>query len=397
MSARNKGFYVADFEEVKAGKISDVYFVRTREVLTRKNIHKRVTAEFVVKHFPGHYPWAVFAGLEEVLALLEGLPITVKAIPEGTLFFENDPVMVIEGDYLDFGVYETAVLGLICQASGIATKAARDRLAAGERTLLSFGARRMHPSIAPMIERNAYIGGCDGVAVIGSAERIGIPPSGTVPHALMLLMGDTLKAMLAYDEVLDPKIPRIALIDTFQDEKFESIRIAEAMGDRLFGVRLDTPGSRRGNFAEIIKEVRWELDMRGFQHVKIFVSGGLDEDSIAALRPYVDGFGVGTSLSSATVLDYAMDIVCIEGEPIAKRGKLSGCKQYLRCEDCLRSVVLPEGQKPPERCECGGALQPALKTVIDQGKVVADRPSAKEIRAYVLEQLQRVPEIQEPE
>src|SRR5690606_27067049 len=125
---------------------------------------------------------------------------------------------------------ETAMLGLLCQASGVATKAARIRRLAGDKTVVSFGARRVHPAVAPVIERAAYIGGCDGVSVVMAAELLGEDPTGTTPHALILLMGDTVDAMLAYDRVLPPDVPRIALIDTFQDEKFEAIRVAEALG-----------------------------------------------------------------------------------------------------------------------------------------------------------------------
>ncbi|CUT04482.1 nicotinate phosphoribosyltransferase [Candidatus Chrysopegis kryptomonas] len=324
-------FNIASPEDIKAGKVTDVYFERAINVLKEKGVNKYVKAEFVVKKFPSNYQWGVFAGLDEVLKLLEDLPVTLKAMPEGTIFRTNEPVMTIEGMYLDFAVYETAILGLICQASGIATKSARCKLAAGDKIVVHFGARRMHPAITPMIDRSSYIGGCDGVATPIGAKLLGIPASGTMPHAMILLFGDTLEAVKAFDEVIDPKVPRIALIDTFADEKFEAIRIAEALGDKLYGVRLDTPSSRRGNFLAILKEVRWELDLRGFKNVKIFVSGGVDEEVIKQLNEVVDAYGVGTTISSAPVLDFAMDIVEIEGKPIAKRGKLSGEKTSL-CE-----------------------------------------------------------------
>src|SRR5438034_11729273 len=110
--------------------------------------------------------------------LLEGVPVTVRAMDEGTLFGPYQPVLTLDGTYVEWARYETALLGLICQASGIATKAARCKKAAGERQVISFGARRMHPTIAPMIERNAFIGGCDGVAVTKSAELIDADPMG---------------------------------------------------------------------------------------------------------------------------------------------------------------------------------------------------------------------------
>src|SRR3989442_10958166 len=123
-------------------------------------------------------------------------------------------------------------------------------------------------------------------------------------------------------------VPRIALVDTYCDEKTEAVMAAEALGKALYGVRLDTPSSRRGNFPEIIKEVRWELDSRGFKNVKIFVSGGLDDGSVRALSATgADGFGVGTSVSNAPSVDFAMDIVEKEGKSVAKRGKLGGRKK----------------------------------------------------------------------
>src|SRR5690606_28789475 len=142
-------------------------------------------------------------------------------------------------------------------------------------------------------------------------------------------------------------VARIALIDTFQDEKFEALRVAEALGDRLWGVRLDTPGSRRGDFYRILEEVRWELDLRGFEHVKLIVSGGLDEDEVVRLRDLVDAFGVGTSISAAKPVDFAMDIVEIDGEPLAKRGKMSGAKEVWRCPATGAGRVLPLSFPPP--------------------------------------------------
>ncbi|NOY79034.1 MAG: nicotinate phosphoribosyltransferase [Calditrichaeota bacterium] len=385
---RGRQFHIATPEEIKSGQVVDVYFSRTKEILEAEKKDKHVVAEFVVKRFPEGRTWGVFAGLEEVVYLLRDLNIQAWAMPEGTVFRENEPVLVIEGNYLDFGLYETAILGLLCQASGVATKAARCKKAAGEKTVLSFGARRMHPVLAPMIERNAYIGGCDGVAVIKSAELLGIPPAGTIPHALILILGDTVEAVKAFDRVIDPKVARVALIDTFTDEKFESVRVAEAMKGNLFGIRLDTPGSRRGDFLSILKEVRWELDLRGFKDVKIFVSGGIDENKIPELNEVVDAYGIGTSISSASVLDFAMDIVEIEGVPIAKRGKASGRKDVYQCPSCHASVVVPFGQEPRSVCDCGVPYKPLLQPILDHKKLLVDLPDHKDIRAYVLKQLQ---------
>lgn len=128
-----------------------------------------------VTGLPEGWPWAVLAGVEEVAHLFDGLPVNVWMPPEGTVFRAGEPMLTVEGNYATFGRFETIFLGLMCQASGIATRAARCRIAAGDRVLLSFGARRGHPAIAPMIERACYIGGCDGVSTILATDVIGVP------------------------------------------------------------------------------------------------------------------------------------------------------------------------------------------------------------------------------
>ena len=316
----------------------------------------------------------MLAGIEEAAALLEGLPVDAWAMDEGTLFGPHQPVLVIEGTYVEWAEYETALLGLLCQASGIATKAARCKRAAGERQVISFGARRMHPALAPMIERNAFIGGCDGVAVTKSAELIDADPTGTIPHSLVLLFGDTVQALAAFNEVVDQKVRRVALIDTLQDEKFEAIRVAEALGKDLYAVRLDTPSSRRGDFFQILSEVRWELDIRGFEHVKILASGGIDEYEILKLNSLVDGYGVGTSIANAPVLSFALDIMEIEGRPMAKRGKRSGAKQVWRVPGTIDNIVLAAGKPAPVGAD-GRPAESLLKPLIAAGKHRA-RPAA---------------------
>jgi len=277
-------FHSADTKEIKAGKVTDVYFTRTLEILKAKGIDKWVKAEFVAKGLPDDWSWGVLAGIEECVELLGGLKVSVRSMKEGSIFKPYQPVMEIEGKYCDFGRYETSLLGFLCQASGVATKAARCKKAAGDRFMISFGGRRVHPAVAPVIERSSFIGGFDGVAILKSAEIIGEEAMGTMPHALIIIMGDTVEATRAFNKVLGRKAKTVSLIDTFQDEKFEALRVATSFGDKLYAVRLDTPGSRRGDFLNILEEVRWELDLRGHKHVKLFVSGGLDEEDIVKLR-----------------------------------------------------------------------------------------------------------------
>ncbi len=381
-------FHIAEGEEIKNGGVTDVYFLRDVKILEELGIRKRVKGEIRAASLPDEWSWAVFAGLEEAAHLLEGLNIDVVAMEEGTLFGPEIPVMTVEGVYSEWAAYETSLLGLLCQASGIATRAARCKKAAGDRGVYSFGARRMHPAITPMIERSAYIGGCDGVSATIGAELIEKPAVGTMPHALILTIGDEREAFQAFDRIVEPEVKRVALVDTFNDEKFGALIAAEALGDRLEAVRLDTPRSRRGNFLKIAQEVRWELDLRGYRNVKIFVSGGIDEWVIDDLNVVADAYGVGGYISNAPMVDFSLDIVEVEGKPVAKRGKMSGAKQVWRCAECGGTIVLPAEEEPPD-C-CGREREGLLKAVLSSGEIVGELKKPQAIREKVLKQLAMV-------
>ena len=381
-------WHVTSYDDVKRGRVTDVYFQRALETLRGEGIDKRVRAEFVAKALPDAWEWAVLAGVEECARLLEGMPVTVRAMPEGTVFRPYQPVLEIEGMYTDFAVYETALIGMLCQVSGVATRAARICKLAEDKPVSSFGARRMHPAIAIAIERAAYIGGCVGVATVAAAEELGITPNGTMPHALILVMGDTVAAAKAFHQHVSPQTPRIILIDTFNDEKFEALQVAEALGDDLYAIRLDTPASRRGDFFQILQEVRWELDLRGYDHVKLFVSGGLTEDAVVHLRDIADAFGVGTEVSGAPVVDFALDIVEIDGAPLAKRGKLSGSKSVWRCSACGSEFLTPRAVPPHH--DDGGTLTDLLEPLIEDGRLVQALPSPQAIRERVLREVEPV-------
>jgi nicotinate phosphoribosyltransferase len=379
-------FHIANADDIKKGRLTDIYFKRTEEILKAAGKNPLVKAEIFLKGFPDSYQWGILAGIEETIRLLSDVDkISIRCMPEGTVFKDFQPVMIIEGKYLDFGIYETAILGFLCQASGIATKAARCKLAAGDKLIYSFGGRRIHPAIAPMVERSAFIGGADGVSTTLGAELIGQEPVGTIPHTLVLIMGDTVEATRAFNEVIEPRIKRISLIDTFGDEKFEAIRVAEGLGKDLFGVRLDTPSSRRGNFKKILEEVRWELDIRGFENVRLFVSGGLDEEDILKLRDVADAFGIGTAISGAKVLDFSLDIVEIEGKKISKRGKMSGAKKVIRCQNCFSDLIVLEDRKASDyRCvKCNGYFKDIFINAAKEGKILYDFPAALNIRKSV--------------
>jgi nicotinate phosphoribosyltransferase len=394
-------FQIATEEEIKKGETTDVYFVRTNEILQKEGLtEQRVVAEVTTGSLPRDWDWAVLAGVEEAVHLMEGISVDVDSLPEGSIFRPKDhrgtrlPVMTLEGRYLDFSLYETPLLGLLCQASGMATMAARVRKGAGkDSTILSFGIRRAHPVLAPMIDRACYIGGFDAVSSLIGARLLDLHPTGTMPHSLIVSIGDQVKAWKSFDKYMPKDVPRIALVDTYYDEKTESIMAAEALGKDLYGVRLDTPGSRRGDFAEIIREVRWELDSRGFDKVKIFVSGGLDEHSVGRYaKAGADGFGVGSAVSSAPAVDFALDIVEIEGRPVAKRGKLSWKKQVWRCKECLSTRVTRRSVNDHPDCPEGhGKMVLLSREFLEKGRLVGPHlPKPIEIREYVLGQLELV-------
>ncbi len=384
-----KKFFIADENDILGGKVADVYFERGRSILEKRNINPTVYGEVTPSSLPESWEWGILAGVTEVINLFEGIPVTVRSMEEGSLFYPEEPVLSIEGKYNEFGVFETAFLGFLCQSSGVATKAARCKKAAKGKPLFSFGARRIHPAVVPAVERSAFIGGCDGVAGIISAETINEVPVGTMAHAYIICYGDEIEAFRAFDAEMPESVKRVALIDTFEDEKFGALKAAEALGEKLFAVRLDTPGSRRGNFKKIIREVRWELDLRGFQNVKIFVSGGLDENRISELSEVADVFGVGTSISNARVVDFAFDLVEREGKPAAKRGKRSGKKQVYECLKCLKHLVVPVNIEVTD-CPCGGNVKPLLKEFVKNGKIVAKPETVQEARKRALSYLEKL-------
>lgn len=397
----DREFLVAREDEIKRGETTDIYFIRTMEILRSMGKDKvNVSMEITPGKLPRGWSWGILAGTIEAINLFKGLDVDLYLMREGTIFKPYDdngfrmPIGYIVGEYGVFGIYETPLLGLLCEASGVATYSAHLRVKAWGKMLLSFGARRMHPSVTPLIDYAAYIAGFDGVSSVLSAKILGVEPIGTMPHALILIIGDQVEAWRAFDKYIDRRVRRIALIDTLFDEKIEGIMAAEALGEKLYGVRIDTPTSRRGDIKDIIRELRWELDIRGFKDVKIFVSGGVNIDNIGEMiEAGADGFGVGTSVSNAPTIDYALDIVEIEGEPIAKRGKLSGVKQVYRCIDCYSYVVRPRGSTLDKCNRCGGRVEELINKVLEGGRIVTKLWRPSETREYVLKQISKIREL----
>jgi len=319
-----------------SGDTSDIYFPRTIEILQKEGINPIATMEVFGSRA------GLLCGIEEVKALLaEALPDDnrqVWALGEGETIAPKEVALRITAPYLSYGVYETAIIGTLAQCTGWATAARQCVEAAGGIPVISFGARHVHPAAAGVMDYAAVVGGCTGCSSVSGARLAGVEASGTMPHALIIIVGDTVAATLLFDKHMPPEVPRVSLVDTFKDEAEESLRVAEALGGRLQAVRLDTPSERGRVTIDLVKEVRARLDLAGFAHVGIFVSGGLDPERITHFRESgapVNGFGVGSFISGARPIDFTADLHEVDGKPIAKRGRTPGITRNPRLKRVL--------------------------------------------------------------
>ena len=304
---------------------ADVYFQRAKKTLAGAHVDAVVAMDFFASRS------GVLCGVAEAVRLLSGVlqeGDEAWAIPEGDAISAKETALRVRAPYSRFGVYETALLGMLSSCSGWATAAREIVEAAGGKRVISFGARHVHPLVGPTMEYSAVVGGCAGCATPLGAQLAGLQgASGTMPHAMILLFGDTVKAALAFDEHMGDDVLRIVLVDTLKDEAEEALRVAAALGKRLRGVRLDTPSERGGVTVDLVKEVRARLDQAGFGHVGIFISGGLDATRIRefeAAKCPIHSYGVGMAISSAPPIAFTADIKEIAGKPMTKRGRIPG-------------------------------------------------------------------------
>jgi nicotinate phosphoribosyltransferase len=326
--------------DVLRGETADVYFDRARTILAAEGLDPVVTMEIFSRGA------GVLCGADEAIAYLREIfgffseangttDSVVESLHDGDRFEPKEVVMRIQARYSAFGLYETAILGILASCSGWATAARRIVDAADPVPVIGFGARHVHPSVADQMDYASVVGGCIGASTPAGARLAGLSPTGTMPHALVLIFGDTVRAAEAFDRHIDPDVPRIILVDTFKDEAEESLRVADALGDRLWAVRLDTPSERGRVTPELVREVRSRLDLAGHQHVKIVVSGGIDEERIGVFKAAgapIDSFAVGSAIAKASPIDFTGDLKEIDGRPVAKRGRIPGRTENPRLE-----------------------------------------------------------------
>ena len=324
-------------DEIKSGLYSDIYFLRTQEILNHANYHPRVTMQIFQRDY------AVLCGIDEAIALIKRCAyhpekIKIRALHDGDRIEPWETVMTIEGDLADFSHLETVYLGIIARQTKVATNCAKAVEAANGKPVLFFPSRFDHYAVQKGDGYAAKIGGMANVSTPANAISWGIEAAGTIPHALIVACGgDTLKATKMFDEYIDPKINRVALVDFNNDCVGTSLKVARELGDKLYGVRLDTSEKmvdisligQMGHFKptgvneQLVRNVREALDKEGFNHVKIMVSGGFNPERIRLFETNnvpVDVYAVGSNIF-ATNADFTADIVLVDGKPCAKAGR----------------------------------------------------------------------------
>jgi len=315
--------------DILSGESADVYFSRAEEILSKENIDPVVVMEVFARRE------AVLCGIDEAKVLIAHVlgdaaargEATIETLADGDLIAPKEVVMRIRARYRAFGLYETALLGMMAQSTGWATAARECVEAAAPEPVISFGARHVHPDVTDNLDYAAIVGGCVGASTPLGARLAGLAPTGTMPHSLVLIFGDTVRAAEAFDRHMPTEVPRIVLVDTFRDEAEESLRVAKALGDKLYGIRLDTPSERGRVTPELVAECRARLDQAGFGHVKIIVSGGFTPERIRVFKEHgapVDSYAVGSYIAGARPIDFTGDLKEIDGQPIAKRGRIPG-------------------------------------------------------------------------
>jgi nicotinate phosphoribosyltransferase len=349
---------------LRCGHYSDIYFWREKRTLEQHGLHARVVMQVFQKHN------AVLCGMDEALAVLRAASghysnpvraehlyaelltpgsdhdsiesdlgmlwqdgfdaLEIAALHDGDQTSPWETVMHITGDALLFAHLETVYLGILARRTRIATNVRQVVEAAAGKPVLFFPARFDHWSVQEGDGYAAFVGGAVGVSTPAQAMWTGADPLGTVPHALIAATGGhTVRAVALFGESY-PDVNLVALVDFDNDCVGTALQCCEALGSRLWGVRLDTAGDVTDKSAEaagvtpgLVEETRRQLDLHGFTHVKIIVSGGFTPDRVRrfeGLDVPVDAYGVGSWFLQGA-FDFTADIVMRNGRPCAKEGR----------------------------------------------------------------------------
>jgi nicotinate phosphoribosyltransferase len=324
-------------ERIREGYYSDAYFNFTRDLLVDSGRHPVVTVQVFQKQ------WSVLGGIDEAIAVLKLCSgdwdaLEVQALHEGDEIEPWEPVLQIDGDYSLFAHLETVYLGSLARRTRIMRNVRAVVEAANGKPILFFPARHDHWVVQTGDGWAAHVAGAIGVSTDAQASWWGGRGVGTVPHGLIAAFGgDTVAAARAWADRYADAMNVTVLVDFENDSVRTALEVADELGDRLWGVRLDTSElmvdralwPAMGDFKptgvnqELVRLVRSALDDAGHRHVRIVVSGGFDADKIrsfeAAGAP-VDAYGVGSSLVQGAN-DFTADVVRLEGRPCAKAGR----------------------------------------------------------------------------
>lgn len=334
-------------EKMRAGYYSDAYFTFSREVLERDAHHPRVLMQVFQREH------SVLGGIDEALAILRqcsGLTLAdggwsagweeleVRALYDGDEITPWETVLTIEGDYQLFVHLETLYLGVLARRTLISRNVREVVQAARGKPILYFPARFDHWQVQTGDGWAAHMSKAIGVSTDAQASWWGGKGMGTVPHGLIAAYGgDTVRAARAFSARFTDNLNVTVLVDFENDSVRTALEVADALGPRLWGVRLDTSNTmvdralwhEMGRFTptgvvpELVWKVRRALDDAGHGHVRIVVSGGFDAARIDAFEIAgvpVDAYGVGSSLLRGSN-DYTADVVRVEGRPCAKVGR----------------------------------------------------------------------------
>jgi nicotinate phosphoribosyltransferase len=324
-------------ERMREGYYSDKYFVRARELLRRDRHRPRVTMQVFGKSV------GYLGGIDETIAILKLCTdhwdeLQVSALYDGDPIEPWETVLLIEGPYDAFAHLETLYLGVLARRTRVGTNTRRVVDAARPKQVMFFPARHDHWLVQTGDGYAAHIAGAIGVSTDAQASWWGSEGIGTVPHGLIAAYGgDTVLASQKFADLMDPKVSLITLVDFENDCVGTSLKVARALGKRLYGVRLDTSETlvdrsivpQMGTFKptgvnpQLVWNVRRALDGEGFQDVKLVVSGGFNVEKIRAFEEQgvpVDMYGVGSSLFQGR-FDFTADVVRVDGKACAKVGR----------------------------------------------------------------------------
>ncbi|MGH7659109.1 MAG: quinolinate phosphoribosyl transferase, partial [Gemmatimonadales bacterium] len=286
---------------------------------------------------------AFLGGVDEAIAILklcasEWSDLEVHALFDGDEVDPWETVMLIEGPYDAFAHLETLYLGVLARRTRVGTNTRRVVEAAAPKQIMFFPARHDHWLVQTGDGYAAHIAGAIGVSTDAQASWWGSEGVGTVPHAMIAAYGgDTVRATLKFAESIPSDVKLVTLVDFDNDCVGTSLACARALGERLYGVRIDTSEMlvdrsvipQMGRFRptgvcpQLVRNVRRALDQDGFQHVNIVVSGGFTAEKIREFEREgvpVNAYGVGSSLFQGRY-DFTADVVRLEGRPSAKVGR----------------------------------------------------------------------------